>query len=323
MHSKRKYCLLALQAIFVLSLGALSDKSIPFELTRPLVAGVIIWSVGVTFFVIRGFFHLPLEPRPLLRLVGQIKSEWRIFTRALEWALILGLALALHGWAKSMLPHVTSYWADPMLADADHFIFGRDPWQMFRSDLLGAVYSRAYVLWFPIAFGLMGLLAFSRRDHSVLLNASLASLILGGTIGQYILPSAGPIYFERVGLGARFAELVATNDPTFNALADYLWKFYAAGGAGLGTGISAMPSMHVTWAVWSVLAARAIWKPLAIPAVVYAGIIWAASIASGWHYALDGAVGVGIALGSYAFCKRMEVARGAVVAAQPLPSPAA
>ena len=58
-----------------------------------------------------------------------------------------------------------------------------------------------------------------------------------------------------------------------------------------------MPSMHVTLAVWTVIAARALWRPLMFPAIVYALVIWAASIASGWHYALDGIVGALIAIG--------------------------
>ena len=34
-------------------------------------------------------------------------------------------------------------------------------------------------------------------------------IVIGGTLGQYLLPSAGPIFYERIGLGPRFAELVA------------------------------------------------------------------------------------------------------------------
>jgi membrane-associated phospholipid phosphatase len=177
------------------------------------------------------------------------------------------------------------------LADVDHAIFGTDPWRLFRSEMLRAIHAQAYVSWFPITFGTMAVLAFSRKDHSALFDSYLATLVIGGTMGEHLLPSAGPIFYERLGLGSRFAELVATNDPTYAQFADYLWKYYQAGGAGLGTGISAMPSMHVALAVWTLFAAYRIWKPLAVPAFLYVLVIWSASIASGWHYATDGLVG--------------------------------
>jgi membrane-associated phospholipid phosphatase len=42
-------------------------------------------------------------------------------------------------------------------------------------------------------------------------------------------------------------------------------------------------------------AARALWRPLVIPAAVYALIIYVYSVASGWHYATDGVIGAALA----------------------------
>jgi hypothetical protein len=290
-----KYVLLASQALFVLLMLAGSDRPIPFEFSRPMGAAMMLWTVGLWIIVLRVLFRSLRAERPVRALVPLARSELPTILRALEWAAILGLALAIHGWAKSSMPYVTGYWADTLLADLDHAIFGTDPWRLFRSDLLKPVYAQAYVSWFPITFGTMAVLAFSRRDHTALFDSYLATLIIGGTMGEHLLPSAGPIFHERIGLGPRFAELVATNDPTYSLFADYLWKYYQAGGAGLGTGISAMPSMHVALAVWTLFAAWRIWKPLAVPAFVYVLIIWGASIASGWHYATDGLAGALIA----------------------------
>jgi hypothetical protein len=300
-----RYWLVAIQAVFVLTLAAVSARPIPFEFGRPMAAAIIIWGVGFIFLFIRVAIA-DLRSGAARGFVACMRDEVGTFSRAFVYALLLGLALALHGWAKTMIPHVSGYWADPMLADLDHLIFGQDPWHLFRSELLRPVYAKLYVSWFMITFGTMGLLAFSKRDHSVLLTAYLAILIICGTIGQYVLPSAGPIYFERIGLGTRFAELIATNDTTYTFFADYLWKNYQAGGANLGTGISAMPSMHVTLAVWTVFAAHALWRPLAVPAAIYALLIWGASIASGWHYALDGVIGVAGAIAIYAWLLRRQ-----------------
>jgi hypothetical protein len=300
-----KYWLIAIQAAFVGLFVAFSANPVPFEFTRPMAAATILWTIGLWIILFRVLFRSLGQERPARALLPLARAEVPVIVRALEWALLLGLALALHGWAKSMLPQVTSFWADPMLADLDFAIFGTDPWHLFRIDLLGGFYAKTYVVWFPITFGTMALLAFSSRDRTTLFNSYLATLIIGGTIGQYLLPSAGPIFFERIGLGTRFAELVATNNPTYNMLADYLWKYHEAGGAGLGTGISAMPSMHVANAVWTMFAARAIWKPLTVPALLYVLVIWAASIASGWHYMTDGLVGVLVACAAHALMVRL------------------
>lgn len=323
MYPALRYWLVAVQAVFVLSLAAISSRPIPFEFSRPMGAALMIWSVGFLYLLARTFIAAIRSKKPVETFFESIKAEFWTLFRAFVYALLLGLAIALHGWAKSMIPHVGGYWADPLLADLDHLLFGQDPWTLFRSDLLRPVYSEAYVSWFLITFGTMGVLAFSKREHSVLMTAYLAILIIGGTIGQYLLPSVGPIFYERIGLGPRFAELVATNDPTYGLFADYLWKHYQFGGADLGTGISAMPSMHVTLAVWTVFAAHALWRPLAVPATIYALVIFAASIASGWHYALDGIVGAGVAIGIYAWLRRSDARRRTAPAAETaLPQPA-
>ena len=295
-----RHWLIAGQAAFVLSLAAISSRPIPFSFVRPMTAAMLLWVVGLTYFLVRSVIRSP--GRPLSSMIAHCREERATIARAFEWALILGLAVALHGWAKTMIPHVTSYWADPLLANLDHAIFGRDAWRLFRSELLGPVYAKAYVCWFFITFGVMGVLAFSKRDHSTLFNGFLVVWIGGGTVGQYVLPSAGPMFFERIGHGPRFEQLLATNDPSYGRVADYLWKFHEAGGAGLGTGISAMPSMHVAMAVWTALAARALWKPLTIPAIAYALVIYGASVSSGWHYATDGLVGLLVTLGAYRLC---------------------
>jgi hypothetical protein len=211
--------------------------------------------------------------------------------QALRYAVLVGFAMALHGWAKTMIPHVSGYWADPMLAELDATLFGRDPGPLFRTGVLDPFFANLYVCWFPVTFGLVGALAFSRKDHSVLLTTFLALLVLVGTVGQYALPSVGPIFYERLGLGPRFAEFIAESDSSVTFLADYLWRNYESGGANLGTGISAMPSMHVTFAVWTVFAAQAVSRFLFVPALVYAAAIYMTSVASGWHYATDGVFG--------------------------------
>lgn len=307
-----RYWLVAAQAMFVLSLATISARPIPFEYARPMAAAFIVWGVGFLFLASRTLIFETRAQRPVTSFIVGIKAEAGTLWKAFTYALLVGLAMALHGWAKTMIPHVGGYWADPMLADLDQLLFGQDPWPLFRFDALGSLFATIYVSWFPVTFGMMGVLAFSKRDHSVLLTAFLAILIIVGTLGQYVLPSAGPIFYERLGLGPRFDQLIATTDPSVTFLSDYLWRNYESGGANLGSGISAMPSMHVTLAVWTMFAARAFWRPLVVPAALYALAIYITSVASGWHYATDGVVGAAMAVAIYGWlCKRSRQSAGA------------
>ncbi|GAA4713142.1 phosphatase PAP2 family protein [Sphingomonas lutea] len=315
-----RYWLLGLQALFVLCLAAVSDRPIPFEFSRPMAAAMFIWCFGLAFLGFRLCWVLARAGKPVSHLPGAFRQEFPLIGRSFQWAIILGLAMALHGWGKSMIPHVTGgFWADPYLANIDHAIFGTDPWRLVRSEFMSPIYAKAYVSWFAITFATMGVLAFGTNpDNQRILTLYLATLILGGTIGQYVLPSAGPIFYELVGFGPRFHELVATNDPTYSGFAKYLWRHFSTGSADIGTGISAMPSMHVSMSVWTVIAARAIWKPLMIPAILYALTVWLGSIASGWHYATDGIVGAAIVLSlHHVLVKRPAKRREAALQAQP------
>jgi len=302
--SRSAYILVVIQILFVAMLALVSTHPVPFVFGRPLLAAMSFWSVGLALVLARTGWLALRADRPLSAFGAGLKDEVPILIRALKIALLAGTALALHGWAKSMMPLIVDFRADAPLANLDLAIFGQDPWRLFRSDWLMPIYGYAYLLWFPVTFVTLGFIAFSRRDLRPAVVAFLATLVVCGTMGQYLLPSAGPIFFERMGFGPRFAELVSTNHFSFNRVSDYLWLHYQSRDAAIGTGISAMPSVHVALATWTACAAFRLWRPLAIPAGVYALGIWAASIASGWHYATDGLAGAILAIVFFILAER-------------------
>ena len=316
--SRSAYILVGIQLLFVAMVALVSAHPVPLVFVRPMFAALSFWAVGLALVLGRNGAAALRSSQPLAAFGAGLRAEIPILVRALQIALLAGTALALHGWAKSMMPLVVDFWADSPLADLDAAIFGRDPWPLFRSGWLMPVYGYVYLLWFPITFVTLGFIAFSRRNLQPAVVAFLATLVFGGTIGQYLLPSAGPIFFERIGLGPRFAELVATNHFSFNRVSDYLWFHHQARDAAIGTGISAMPSVHVALATWTACACYRLWRPLAVPAALYAAGIWAASIASGWHYSTDGLAGVLIAMICFYLAERFVSP-----AARPIPRPAA
>jgi hypothetical protein len=112
--------------------------------------------------------------------------------------------------------------------------------------------------------------------------------LTGGTLGQYLGASAGPIFYESIQLGDRFAELPIS--PLTAAAREYLWVNYLKDGGLIGSGISAMPSMHVAIALWIAMVVRSLLPRLQILGWAYFVIILVGSVHLGWHYAVDGIV---------------------------------
>ena len=68
---------------------------------------------------------------------------------------------------------------------------------------------------------------------------------------------------------------------------ELLWDTFKKGGIGFGSGISAMPSLHVSMVFLFALVAWKIARALGIAFTVFAGFIVIGSVHLGWHYAID------------------------------------
>ena len=134
-----------------------------------------------------------------------------------------------------------------------------------------------------------------RPNREQALLAFFLTVGLLGVFGQYLLPSGGPIFWERLGFGDRFAAIEIPNR-TLGA-ADKLWAAYQGHAISFASGISAFPSIHVATTAWIAITMRH-WLGYAYLAVIFFG-----SIILGWHYALDGVAGIAGALICYALAK--------------------
>ena len=158
------------------------------------------------------------------------------------------------------------------------------------------------------------------RSASLLSYFALWSIF--GPIGQFLLSSAGPIFYQRIGLGDRFADLGGNIPEVTQTVSGYLWKLHSSGELGVGAGISAMPSLHIATAAWIALAFRGQRSRLTPLAGLFALYIWSLSVALGWHYAVDGIVGAAGALMSHWACAAWLRGRRQVAAIrQPIPAP--
>jgi PAP2 superfamily len=153
----------------------------------------------------------------------------------------------------------------------------------------------------------------------------LMSFMLVWFVGGFMIAtgfsSAGPCYYQRIGLGDLYAPLM----DQLNAAAarypiwalhgqDMLWEGFTGGRPG-SAGISAFPSMHVATATLVALAVRRIHPRLLPVGLAYWALIMLGSVLLGWHYAADGYAATLIALAGW----RVAGLYGRRAAAEPSP----
>jgi hypothetical protein len=218
--------------------------------------------------------------------------------------------------SRDRIPLAQPFHLDQMLYEMDHLIhLGNDPWTLLQP-LLGYPFvtymvDKAYALWvFVMYFAILLQITATNdrvRRQQFILSSVLAWTIIGG-LGAILLSSAGPCYFGHlVGGTDPYAGLmtylhsvkqfnVPFTDQPLHLIAvfvqDILWTDYVAGDFGFGRGISAAPSMHVasTWLVARMLSTYG--RRCAILAWTFLGCIFIGSIHLGWHYAIDGYLGM-------------------------------
>lgn len=241
-----------------------------------------------------------------LRVIGrEIFNAERLVALSIP---VVAAPLFLAGFStvKSSMVNIIGFSWDALLADVDRAIFGVDPWiithRIFSS--ITPVLDWLYVSWglvlivIQIAVALVCQPAFNARFQF----AMLFTWLLGGIVLAYCLSSAGPCFADLVNtdLEQRFSGLRAALEgagsgrPMAFLAQDYLRNNYANHLIAQGSGISAMPSVHVAstaiyvFAFWRVRALR--WA-----AVTFSALIWIGSIHFGLHYAVDGVVGYAVA----------------------------
>jgi len=235
------------------------------------------------------------EARPTQRLIELAKQQWW------AWLLILGTFLLIAAqsgaltWLKAMLPFVVPFWADPMLAAADRAILGADAWRLFHPLLnpFDRIIDYGYVTWFPVNTCVL-VYAQSKAASFEKSRAMLAYFLtigLFGVLGEYVLSSAGPIFYSRLGLGSEFQNLPIS--AIARETSDYLWKARQDINSPIGAGISAMPSVHVASSVWIALTCRSLLPRIfGVLATAFAALIFVGSIYLGWHYFVDAVAGI-------------------------------
>lgn len=212
---------------------------------------------------------------------------------------------------KILIPHVNAYQWDTLFIRLDQ-LFGITPWRLlqagFGSPHRTLLLDRIYMLWFATTLCFYIWQAASPRRQlrmQYLLCFLLTWMVLGGLAASGFA-SVGPCFVELL-TGQHYPDFAAmlqhlhkisTIHHIYAVDGQYwLWQQYQQHTHPPGSGISAMPSLHVAIAVLSAHCASHYHRGLGILFTLYSIIIFIGSIYLGWHYAVDGiAAAIGTSL---------------------------
>jgi hypothetical protein len=123
--------------------------------------------------------------------------------------------------------------------------------------------------------------------------------ILLGSLAAIGLSSVGPCFYGLLYPADPYVPLMSylrSVDEVYTIWAlstqDMLWERYIANSTGLGSGISAMPSLHVAITTLNALLLSRLSRIAGILGWTYLALILVGSVHLGWHYAIDGYVSI-------------------------------
>jgi hypothetical protein len=277
----------------------LSSNGLPLMIV--LIGGLfpLIWITGVALAIT----HRRVD-RPISAIGRMILAQKAWLLRGIFLATVVIIFARGYSSFKSSISRLNPFWADHWLAELDYRTFGIDPWRLSHAvfgPTATLIIDRLYILWFFMMFLSLGWFCFTRNPKLQirgLLSYLLSWSLLGG-VAAVAFSSVGPCFYQQFYGDDRFAPLVANlnavnaDTPLF-AVRSMKFLIDSLGVDRFGSGISAMPSLHVTIAMLSFLATLTYSRSRALKVIsgLFAACILVGSVHLGWHYAWDGFFGI-------------------------------
>lgn len=206
---------------------------------------------------------------------------------------------------KAAIPLFNAYtWDDAFIAWDRAIFFGHDAWEVLQPVLgfpiVTAFLALLYQLWFLLLYPGCLYFAFAKMDAGLrrqfFLTYVLSWTLIGGAMATWFA-SVGPVFVGPLLGDARFDDQMAylntANEqvPIMTlTVQQMLLDWFNTDANGLGSGITAMPSMHCAIAFLFWLAMRRISKRAGLFFGVFFAITWLSSVHLAYHYAVDGLV---------------------------------
>jgi hypothetical protein len=262
----------------------------------------VIYFIGYALYVM--IFIRP--DSPIEYFLVALKTNQLTMERllnALPVFLFLPIFMSTFTSFKTMIPVINPFSWDYRLAKLDAIVHGGiQPWRLlqpvFGYPLFTSVINFFYNLWFFVMFGVLFWQTFSLRNRRLRMQFLLTFMLLWillGTFAAIIFSSAGPCYYGRLVEGKdiykplmEYLESAKESYPVWAlGTQEILWQSYKNGGVGQVTGISAMPSMHVSIVFLFALLGWRTHRIVGIGFSIFAVLIMIGCVHLGWHYAID------------------------------------
>jgi hypothetical protein len=281
-------------------IGRTGAESIPVNARLYLAAALAMIFADIVWLCVR---HRPRAPTQFLLA----RYRARLADPAILARLpLLAVAAAFMPYF-SMIPLFNDYrWESAFIAWDRLLFLGRDPFEAMQPligyPIVTSLLALLYHAWILLIYvGVLFFLFYPAARTVVrqyFLSFVLAWTIVGGVLAT-VFASVGPCFmgpiFGDPTFDAQMAYLAAANEqfpvPTLH-VQELLLQWYREGERGLGSGITAMPSMHVAMAYLTWLGLRRISPTAGRWAFAFFVIIWVGSVHLAYHYAVDGLVSV-------------------------------
>ena len=302
------YCLMVQGLGYIFNVAdALNFKLYSFDLLINLKWFVCIFIIGHAVFVM-----VFVRPRKLLLYFFEAWRDTilqpRRVSNAIVVLLILPIFMSAFSSLKTIIPVINPYLWDQYFQEIDFALHGGiHPWQLVQilvhKPILSLIINVSYHFWYFVMNGILFWQVFSLANRQLRMQFLLSYLLLWALLGSIfalIFASVGPCYYGEIttginpyqGLMSYLLEAKESYPLWALDVQKKLWEGYKLAEVTRGSGISAMPSMHVATSVLLALLGWRANKVLGIGLSLFGCVIVVGSVHLGWHYAIDGYVSI-------------------------------